>query len=844
MFLVDWIMALAVVIFMIFFFNRLVGWLISYALKYYLWRFHKVHFEVQSLQLSLLGGRLFFKNITYIGTNEAICAVQGSLTWRYWLIHYRRAGIFNNLLPKNDTFPARLCLKVNGLEWLVFNRTAAYDALFEYLNNNSDSSSLGPDEKQFFNKPETSDDVSSRSTNNTTTNNLSNTNTRTTESDGVSFTAINPAETTTTPSTHKGAHWIASILPLEIQCFKAAMILGNRRTPHHLVCHMRSGTIMADIQKPASPQDLYRMAIDLNMVKPVIELRTNIDYNRPEMAGFHSLTPFSVLKRFKHRNESATRSLEFLRWFSLKKKNKSSTTSKNMPTPGDTTTNTDKPAWRGLSRYQVFGETDDFASSVVITNNIDIEEEYAKYSVLLDAPSGSILYYYDQPGRIPNPGSGLRDSEPEWGTHMQFRDATIHYGPWTDRQRIPLQQLLFPQYSIDTKLPDVSMMQPGQPRISTEFNLLVEFNGDTIIRIPIREFSKDAAYLEQRRSDPVGSATRPFGWIEAKVRHGSTLSFASQLVPSMRGWKNTFTFDMKQLELRSSVNHGLFFQAESHLLHGDLRAPNQWNGLNIWQLRNSSDSVKTFFLREHVTLISDMFADFNSGAPTPYDLFIPSRYEVHWAVTRYSIYLNVNDMNVINSPTDFDDNVFLSFQGRILDITVDVPLDQVQPMFSKTTFDIKTPQFDLIVDAPQWHTIRNFLPSKECGRAYQFDLKGSYSFYSEVDTSFTDRISIDVSAQHVTLLCYGFIIQYVMKIRENYFGENVHFRTLEEYLEDPNIKNPQYTHTRVSCLLLLFVPKQILTRVTTTWTSYCIYMSRTDVWLCRVTFTAVAPTFV
>jgi hypothetical protein len=49
-----------------------------------------------------------------------------------------------------------------------------------------------------------------------------------------------------------------------------------------------------------------------------------------------------------------------------------------------------------------------------------------------------------------------------------------------------------------------------------------------------------------------------------------------------------------------------------------------------------------------------------------------------------------------------------------------------------------------------------------------------------------------------TLICYGFFLQYLMKIRENYFGEYIHFRTLEEFSYNPEFIGPQFTHVRVS----------------------------------------------
>jgi hypothetical protein len=42
----------------------------------------------------------------------------------------------------------------------------------------------------------------------------------------------------------------------------------------------------------------------------------------------------------------------------------------------------------------------------------------------------------------------------------------------------------------------------------------------------------------------------------------------------------------------------------------------------------------------------------------------------------------------------------------------------------------------------------------------------------------------------VTFIAYGFLIRYLLKIRENYFGENIHFQTLEEYTQKQTAHTP------------------------------------------------------
>ena len=48
----------------------------------------------------------------------------------------------------------------------------------------------------------------------------------------------------------------------------------------------------------------------------------------------------------------------------------------------------------------------------------------------------------------------------------------------------------------------------------------------------------------------------------------------------------------------------------------------------------------------------------------------------------------------------------------------------------------------------------------------------------------------------VSLKFYGFVIRYLFAVRENYFGDNIHFKTFEEYT-----KSGRHKKTKVSMVL-------------------------------------------
>lgn len=113
----------------------------------------------------------------------------------------------------------------------------------------------------------------------------------------------------------------------------------------------------------------------------------------------------------------------------------------------------------------------------------------------------------------------------------------------------------------------------------------------------------------------------------------------------------------------------------------------------------------------------------------------------------------------------------------------------------------------MVVDAPPWHTIDNFIGSANCGRSHDFRLEGSYTYFSKVAEYNTDALLLEVHGSDTTFVAYGFILKYLMRVRENYFGERVHFKTLEEYTANPEDVTalPEFRHQHVSNSPYLFV---------------------------------------
>lgn len=47
--------------------------------------------KLDSIRVSLLGGRILFKNLRYLSTNQSISIIKGHIAIRYWLFNVRKS---------------------------------------------------------------------------------------------------------------------------------------------------------------------------------------------------------------------------------------------------------------------------------------------------------------------------------------------------------------------------------------------------------------------------------------------------------------------------------------------------------------------------------------------------------------------------------------------------------------------------------------------------------------------------------------------------------------------------------------------------------------------------------
>jgi hypothetical protein len=734
-----------------------------------------------------------------------------------------------------DNLPCRLNVSLNGVEWFVYNRSAAYDAVVAGMTKeDKDNAETIPEQQDGRGEPASrlrkrarasdveKDDFASKSS--VDLDRVPSPSEKasfvTPEADPKSHKSSSTSQTETSGG-HGNDHgspegaFILRFLPIHIDCVKAAVVLGNENTKSVLITKADRAAGVIDGTKSRTTLDQYRQLINFQFEHPVIQMKPNDDYKEDQT---------TAATRIKHGEadqpepkEHHVHSHTFLQhqrrkaWHGLQdlvpafRSSVDSISSSNGRPETSTQTGPESNSWQGLSRYLDESEQDDKARWSSI--------EYATVSTILDSPQAYMSFYWDVVGTVPDRtlqadmkrdnvlGNINGDPPPEWGLDLSLKGALVNYGPWADRQRADIQRVFFPSLCKDAT--PAKTLVPGQFRVPTEFKLYIEFDDETTLRVPIREESKNWKWTKQadsmgarnndeknrgnknrkRKTDKgnPGPEIRPFGWVDVKVGANATFAYTMDMVAGPSGFSNSLELDLPNTEITTSVNHGLLWRSTDNRLSCDLSNPLQWNGHRTWKFDISSNGLELFILREHIFLFIDLIDDWSSGPPPEYLTFTPFDYLVNLHLEDSRLYLNVNDSNIINNPSDFDDNTFIVIYGSVLNAKPCIPLHNYRPYRNDVPFDVDLKHGGLNLHVPPWNTQATFLNSTELATLKELKINGKYQYCANTSTSNTDTLLLDIHGHAPTAQFYGFVIRYFLKIKDNYFGDDIRFKTLEEY---------------------------------------------------------------
>ena len=832
--------------FFLFYFNRLFATLVSYGIRSFTWHRYRAYIDIQALQISLLGGRIFFKNIRYHGHNQTILIHSGYITWKYWLRKVKDPEVFRGResvkrsTSESDSsptaegnagsgvereeqggvkgakdLPCRISIKLSGVEAFLYNRSPGYDAVIENITRvqrakegKSYEAPMDP-EIEKVDQRDHQDQASSGGASDRPRK-LKRNNTYNTQ-----------PERPPLPS-------YLGIFPIRVDCRKAAAVVGNENTKAVLVAKVDNANGEFDVAS-SGPMDFYKQLFRFEFIHPTVTMRPNVDFKSTQLAAAARLKQEAregIEVSEKAKKKSTRTRLKKKVWHPiralanmLRRSTSSSILTASSGSGNDQqspNTQYDFPGqerWQGLSRYldeSQFNEHEEWDAI-----------EYAKSSLLVDSPKISMTYYWDIPGVVPSkPDDFIEPTTtddingtlpPDYGLDLHIYGGTINYGPWADRLRTNFQSIFFPGAYCDAEV--AKPLQPGDSRVNTIFKIYLCIEEDTTLRIPIREPSKDWKWKgkaqtlngqgkdvkekipgkgrrrtvwRKRDKGPATMSVRPFGWLDIKVFTNSTVSYTMDMVAQHKGYRNKLDVDIRGSEISSSVNHGLLWRSKGLSLDCDLSFPLGWNTLRTWQFNVICNDLELFILRDHLFLITDLVADWGSGPPPDYFVYIPFRYLLNAEFRNFRIYLNTNDSNIINNPADVSDNNFVVLFGRSLSGEVIIPLDRFRPLQNEIFFDVIGRDFGLELLTPPRNTVHTFLKNNIVAQLGEITLKGSHNYFSQTSISLTDTLSMDIHGSRLSLYAYGFLLKHFLKIKDNYFGDDLHFKTLEEFQGLPN----------------------------------------------------------
>ncbi|OKL58000.1 hypothetical protein UA08_06687 [Talaromyces atroroseus] len=867
-FLLELIVCGILTLFFLFYFNRLFSTLASYGIRAYTWHYYRAYIDIQALQISLLGGRIFFKGIRYHGANETVLIQRGHITWKYWLRVVRTLDLTRNRktgpqetesivnsdgdsafvgtnsqtnredesggLSAEAHLPCRIAITLSGLEWFVYNRTPAYDDILSGFAPSTDE----PLDAQEEIYPSTTGTTTSREV---SENDLSARPTSRKSSSGSIRRPQGYRTDTGLSSIQDGfisneealesVSKILKFLPIQVDCTKGAIVAGNEHTHSLLTVTFDKGSGLIDATD-AGPLDIYRQLLKFEFSHPVVQLRPNPDFKQAQLPAARNIKPFqhdestnkprrSYRVHYRRKTHELWHSLRSLvpyfqrsvESFHEKGTNASSNNRTTFPINSQ---------WLGLSRY--LDETmDDYEGWNAV--------EYARYSTILDCPAISLTYYWDIAGKVPPvrhemyssertaPGDINGGAPPEWGMELKIRSGTINYGPWADRERVGIQNIFFPSNFRNSEVDAV--LKPGSIRRSTKFNFRLEITDDTTLRVPTREESKDwqwkgradairdASKLKKQKQKKqwrgkdgekakVSPEIRPFGWLTFRIAQDSTITYDMDMVASDHGFSNQLRLDLRDCRLSTSVNHATLWQSPRQIINCDLSNPLVWNALHTWSFNLVSHDFQLFLLRDHIFLLTDLVNDWTSNPASEYYTFVPFVYNIQLSFIDMRLYLNVNESNIISNPSDLDDNTFIVIKAPNLISNVSIPSDSFRSEQSLISFNVDAQECLIDLITPVWHTLHTFLGNNSLGRLSKLIIDGLYTLNAGISTPL-DTLTLDISADAPKCYLYGFLIRYFMKIRENYFGDEMHFRTLEEFqeaansTEKPSVQGPPHS---------------------------------------------------
>lgn len=814
-FLVCWIVIIIAIIFYIYYVNRVFAFVFTKLLNFFLFKRFHVIVDIESLDISLLFGTIHFKNLAIITKDSTISLARGTFQWKFWMLRswlssstYINKNLDQEKQQQNKIFfsedifkivnESRNFIDIDGFEIFIYNNTNAYKHIFDTVLTTRDREILRerfPILEEIFGSSDIDnddffDDDEKRKR-------------EMTKSKTVNFENVYNVSLLD--------QLLDSFLPFVINIKKGSVVIGTPSTKYLLVMNwMRSQTLLHGI-KSENSLDVYQIRLNTTHEHFLISLEPNPLYKRSENLVTTGFSNFFL------------RNGKLLLYFLSQKADKFTKHSERKRKRNRKQYMLDaSKEWRGLAMYvnmlnsdgsNIQHQNNQIVDDVDTTDSMPFVEEYGKYSKLIECDSLSHVYYFDIPGYVPKekvptstdyqgPEVGNSGSAPNMRLDILLANSQIFIGPWAYRNLMPIVTAMYPTHGRDLNI--VEPLKSGDRRIVTRFRLFIDIQDDCTLRIPTREPSKDESFvsetenLQRNQMDtnigidvPFNSKlVRPYGWLDLDIKEGSSLFFDINYYPINGMHINSYTFELIEPSVTTSVNHEVAFTADFHSFIWEQNLPlakNETRQSIITQITNNS---KCNLLREHINLLVDLIQDFSipfEDVPLEdqYQNFSPFVYEFIWRFKDgYDLVISSNDENIINIATESSENNFISFMGDSSELEVKIPMELFQPNSTTVDFKLNTRFFDILLTTPSYSTIKNFADNNKIGRGRDLEIIGYYEFFNELNFGNIDNLNLEFNSDQINVLFYGFVIKYFTNLYENLLGVTSKFKTAEEFQEE------------------------------------------------------------
>ncbi|KAF9465079.1 hypothetical protein BDZ94DRAFT_1351083 [Collybia nuda] len=755
--------------------NRFIGFLIGRAIRVLYWNDEasSIWVEIGSIHFSLIGGRILLKDTHYHSSNQTIKVVKGQVQWRYWIRRPTSEEEIGTPRSPPRSSNCRIQISLQGFEWFLYNRTAAYDNIISQMEKNnlsrSASGATGPRQK------------SSRA---------------------ASSSPFYP------PSVPRGflrmpygvratIAWIKrqlpnldpkDLLPLGVEVIKGAIVCGNSSTPNLLVAEFRRTEGTFGVVKSRSKYDLHKQVLALKFQNVSVRFVRNADYVDPmttmgelvqsRIAQYSTLDRASSYLGYR----AFIKLWHQLRLSGITDKFASDRRGHHAMTYRENTPRSHKKPGNTADEITPIGA--DFSKL-----------EYAIQRKILETPLLELSYYSDVVGEVPPHSEqmdhngiesidiGNGDTSPEWGIDLVISGGFLRYGPWADRQRwAELQKAFFPPTYQDGEV--TPLLHPGDKRMWTALRVFIELHDSTTLQIPFREPSKDWQWDGQGDTQQRRRIREPAA-IHLSVGDRSSISYTLPMITSPSGYQPVLEVHLDTVVVTSSLNDIRLVAAESCRVHCDLPSPLKWNCERTWIIAASLRQPVLYLVRDHINMFTDLGKDWTTGPLADYQRFIPMIYAFELQLHHFELNMYANDHNIIDKPLIRDENALLVTRGAHFSMKVEIPSTTYRPEWTTVPFTIEAPDISMGFSLPRWNTNALHAPTdgNSIAKLGLVRLKGSYQYFAEVRDDYVEQLKLDFTAQDVAFKEIGWSIRYFMVLRDNYLGSFTHFSTLYEYLE-------------------------------------------------------------